>query len=138
MSANVTRVDSRVRVKTTTDGAGNPVYREGPLQGQSSYSLNAGLYYGSDRFEGALLYTAFGRRLAQVGAGAYPSSLPDIYEYPIQSFDVTLAQRINHALQLKLTGENLLDRSAEFRQLDQITRRVSPGRTYSISIQAKK
>ena len=137
MSANLTRVDSRVRVKTTTDGAGNPVFRTGPLQGQSTYSLNAALYFGSERFEGALLYTAFGRRLAQVGAGAYPSSLPDIYEYPLQSLDLSLAQRINHAFQLKLTGDNLLDRSAEFRQLDQITRRLSPGRTYSISVQAK-
>ena len=137
LSGNLSRVDSSVRVRTSSDANGDPVYREGPLQGQSTYSLNAGLYYGSTRFEGALLFTAFGKRLAQVGAGAYPSGLPDIYEHPLQSLDATLSQRINHAFQLKLTGENLLDRSAEFRQLDQLTRRVSPGRAFSISIQAK-
>lgn len=137
VSGNLSRVDSSVRVRTSSDGNGNPVYRKGPLQGQSSYSLNAGLYYGADRYEGALLYTAFGTRLAQVGAGAYPAGLPDIYEHPLQSLDMSVARRINHAFQLKITGENLLDRSAEFRQLDQVTRRVSPGRAYSISIQAK-
>jgi len=137
VSANYSRVESRVRVLSTTDAEGRPVYREGPLQGQSSYALNLGLYYGSARVEGALLYSAFGKRLAQVGAGAYPNALPDIYEIPLQSLDLTFSKRINHLFQLKLSAENVLDRAVEFRQLDKVTRRVSPGRAFGVSLNLK-
>jgi hypothetical protein len=137
LSANYSRVESSVRVRVSTDPTGHPIYREGPLQGQSSYALNLGVYYGTARTEGAILYSAFGNRLAQVGAGAYPNALPDIYEVPLQSLDATFAKRINHLFQLKLSVENLLDRSVEFRQLDKVTRRVSPGRSYGLSLNLK-
>jgi outer membrane receptor protein involved in Fe transport len=134
---NYTRVKSSVRVAISTDAAGNPVYRVGPLGGQSTYALNAGVTFGSDAVDGSLLMSAFGRRLAQVGAGQYPSSLPDIYEYPLRSLDLTLGKRINSALRLKLTAGNLLNSTSEHRQLDKITQIDRPGRSYSIGIQWK-
>jgi hypothetical protein len=137
LTANYSHVESSVRVLITTDPTGRPIYREGPLQGQSSYSLNLGLHYGAERVEGSILFAAFGKRLAQVGAGAYPNSLPDIYERPLQSLDATLAKKINHLFQLKMSAENILDRSVEFRQLDKVTRRVSPGRSFGISLDLK-
>ena len=137
LTANYSHVESSVRVRITTDPSGNPIFREGPLQGQSSYSLNLGLHYGSERMEGSLLYSAFGNRLAQVGAGAYPNPLPDIYEHPLQSLDLTFAKRVNHLFRLKGSVENLLDRSDEFHQLDKVTRRVRPGRSFGLSLDLK-
>jgi hypothetical protein len=137
LTANYSHVESRVRVRITTDPTGRPIYREGPLQGQSSYALNLGLHFGAERVEASLLYAAFGKRLAQVGAGAYPNPLPDIYEHPLNSFDFTFAKRINHLFRLKGSVENLLDRSDEFLQLDKVTRRVRPGRSFGLSLDLK-
>ncbi len=132
--ANYSRVSSNVAVQITTDGAGKPVYREGPLGGQSTYALNTGLFYASKAIDGSILYTAFGRRLAQVGAGQYPNSLPDIYEYPANSLDLTMGKSISGDLRLKLSAENLLNDVIEFRQSNQVTRRYLPGRSISLSV----
>ena len=134
LSVNYSRVASSVRVRTTTDESGTPVYRKGPLQGQSSYSLNAGIYYGSEMMDGSLLVSSFGQRLAQVGAGAYPSSLPDIYEHPPLTVDMTVSRQILSGFRVKLSLENLLDRATEFRQLDLVTRRYRTGRTVSVAM----
>ena len=138
LTANYSRVESSVRVRITTDPSGNAIYREGPLQGQSTYALNLGLHYGAEGLEASLLYAAFGNRLAQVGAGAYPNSLPDIYEHPLQSLDITFSKAINHLFRLKGSVENLLDRSDEFHQLDKVTRRVRPGRSVGLSLDIKR
>jgi hypothetical protein len=134
IGVNYSRVESSVRVRTTTDINGDPVFREGPLQGQSTYSINTGLYYGTDGLQGSLVLSAFGERLAQVGAGAYPSSLPDIYEHPPVTLDFSMTKRISPGLGLKLTAENLLDQETEFRQLDQVTRRYQSGRVIALSL----
>ena len=137
VSLNYSRVSSSVRVRTTTDANFNPVYREGPLQGQAASALNAGLYFGADGIDGSILYSAFGRRLAQVGAGAYPNSLPDIYEYPANGLDVSFGKRVSNWLNVKLSIENILMDDVEFRQLDLVTRRSNPGRSFSLSFNAK-
>ncbi len=135
VNVNYSRVQSSVRVPITTDAAGNPVLREGPLGGQSTYALNVGLYYGDGTYTGSLLLSAFGRRLAQVGAGEYPSSLPDIYEYPMKSLDFTLGRDLGGAVQLKLSAENLLNAETKFVQLDKTTRVGRPGRGVSLGTQ---
>lgn len=134
---NYSRVSSSVRVRTTTDAAGNPVFRKGPLQGQSSYALNAGIYYGATAIQGSIMLSRFGQRLAQVGAGAFPSSLPDIYEHPPTSLDMTMTKGLGSMLNLRLTAENLLNDATEFRQLGLITRRFNSGRSYSLSLNIK-
>ncbi len=137
LSGNYARVHSSVRVKSTTDADGNPVFREGPLQGQSTYSLNLGLYYATNSFDGTLLLSAFGERLAKFGAGSYPSSLPDIYEHPPLGLDLTMSRKISGGLRLKLAAENLLDRAVEFRQLGLVTRRSNSGRSLSLSVSVR-
>jgi len=134
VSMNYSRVASSVRVQTRLDGNGNRFYREGPLQGQSSYSLNAGLYYGSGGMEGSLLLSSFGKRLAQVGAGASQTSLPDIFEHPPLTLDLTASRSIGPSVRLKISAENLLDRATEYRQLDQVTRRYRTGRTLALAM----
>jgi len=134
ISMNYSRVESSVRVQTRLEGDGRPFYREGPLQGQSSYSLNAGLYYGRDGMDGSLQLSAFGKRLAQVGAGASQTSLPDIYEHPPLTLDLTMSRRISPSFRLKISAENLLDRATEYRQLDQVTRRYRTGRTLGLAM----
>ena len=137
INLNYSRVESSVRVRATTDAAGHPVFRKGPLQGQSTYALNAGIYYGASAIQGSIMLSKFGQRLAQVGAGAYPSGLPDIYEHPPTSLDMTMTKGLGSMLTVRLTAENLLNDATEFRQLGLIVRRFNVGRSYSLSLNIK-
>jgi hypothetical protein len=137
LSVNYARVNSNVRVQSTVDDAGLPVFREAPLQGQSTYSLNLGLYYGTEAFDATILLSTFGERLAKFGAASFGGNLPDIYEHPPVGLDLTMSRRIAGGLRLKLSGENLLDESSEFRQLDLVTRRSSSGRAVSLSLSVR-
>jgi hypothetical protein len=137
IQANYARVESSVRVRTTTAADGSPIYRKGPLQGQSTFSLNLGLFYGSNSLQSTLMMSQFGERLAQVGAGAYPSSLPDIYEHPMTSLDWTMSKSIGSKASLKVSAENLLDDHITFVQLGQLVRRYNPGRSFSLTMNFK-
>jgi hypothetical protein len=134
LSANYSRVESNVSVQVSIADDGTPIYREGPLGGQSSYALNLGLFYASRAFEGSVLLSSFGERLAQVGAGQYPNSLPDVYEHPMKSLDLTLGKRLSKDMRLKFSAENLLDDAVEFRQASEVTRRYLPGRKMSLAV----
>jgi len=137
VNVNFSAVESSVRVSTTSDAAGAPIFKDKPLQGQSDYALNAGLFYGSNTMQGSLLLSKFGKRLAQVGAGAYPSSLPDIYEYPPATLDLQMSKRLWSSASLKFSAENLLNQETEFLQLGLPTRKYTTGRTFSLSMAFK-
>jgi hypothetical protein len=83
------------------------------------------------------MMSQFGERLAQVGAGAYPSSLPDIYEHPMTSLDWTMTRSIGSKASLKVSAENLLDDHITFVQLGHLVRRYNPGRSFSLSMNFK-
>ncbi|HET7903509.1 MAG TPA: hypothetical protein VFM17_03010, partial [Candidatus Eisenbacteria bacterium] len=76
-------------------------------------------------------------RLAKFGAASFGGNLPDIYEHPPVGLDLTMSRRISGGLRLKLSGENLLDESSEFRQLDLVTRCSSSGRAASLSLSVR-
>ncbi|HEU4719286.1 MAG TPA: carboxypeptidase-like regulatory domain-containing protein [Bacteroidia bacterium] len=63
-----------------------------PLQGQSPYVVNAGIYYQNDSIglQASLLYNVFGPRLYLVGTLDYAN----IGELPRNSFDFVVTQRI--------------------------------------------
>lgn len=108
-----------------------------PMQGQSPYVVNASLGYDNLDWgmSATLLYNIFGERLATVGT----YGIPDVYEQPRGSLDITLAQRLPAGLQLKLSGRNLLDAEHIFRQEfadgEQVmVERYHSGRSISIGI----
>lgn len=108
-----------------------------PLQGQSPYVVNLSLGYDNDDWGTGItmLYNVFGRRLAIVGS----SGIPDTYEQPRNSLDLTLTQRLGAGLQLKLTARNLLDEQTllqqEFPDGEKIAiEQYRTGRTVSLGI----
>jgi outer membrane receptor protein involved in Fe transport len=139
-SANYSRVGSKARLRAAIDDTGAPVYTEAPLQGQSTYALNLGLYYDDGSLlDGAVLLGSFGKRLSERGVSGTPGApLPDVYEYPPLSLDLTAGCRVGRGLRAKLSVENVLERGTEFRQLDKIHRRTDPGRSFSLSISSGK
>ena len=109
LSVNYARISS----ETNISGFGVDTKSHRPLQGQSSYVLNTGLFYSTAEggTTASLLYNISGRRLS--GVGVY--GLPDIYEEPRSVIDMTIAHNLRGA-KLKLSLENLLDDEVRFEQ----------------------
>jgi TonB-dependent receptor len=137
-TANLTVVKSQ----TDVSGLGVATSARPPLQGQSPYVVNLGLYYASAKGEtnGALLYNVFGRRLDRLGI----QGQPDIYEQPRHSLDFTLSRGFR-VIKAKLAIENLLDGEVRFEQkqpaiprgdepASRVVYRSRRGRSISLSI----
>ncbi|MGD8394725.1 MAG: TonB-dependent receptor [Candidatus Eiseniibacteriota bacterium] len=138
LSANYSLIHSETN--TPPPGAtDSSILQHTPLLGQSSYTLNLGLYQTVDVFDLSLLYKAFGERLDRIySLGTDVSG--DIYELPVKSLDATVAWNYRRDLKIKLAAENLLDDAQEFifgdTETDSglVARRWLPGRKVSLSI----
>ncbi len=133
---------TRVKSEADVSGFGVGTTPRRPLEGQSDYVVNAGIYYASDKggTSAALLYNVFGRRLARVGV----YGLPDIYEQPRNSVDMTLGQRFGGS-RIGSRLENILNDDVRFEQKQpyipgvvaagsRVTHTAHRGRSFSISI----
>ena len=110
-----------------------------PLQGETDYIVNLGLYYDHVDHGTALslMYNASGERLYEVGIGGAPDSL----EQPRDALDLTFSQPIKRRFTLKFTARNLLDDDyliqQNFKGVDYIRSRYRSGRVYSLSLTYK-
>ena len=140
---------SWIRSKVTFP-AGSPE-RNRTLQGQSPYIVNTGLYYQNDKsnWTASLLYNVMGKRIMIVGQAMQnpKEDIPDIYEMPRHSMDLTLAKKIGKHLQIKGGIQDLLNQKIRYQQQikfdkpgvgnverQQTTLSYRPGRYYSLGI----
>ena len=117
-----------------------------PMQGQSPYLVNGGLFYSSERLglDIALLYNRIGKRIIGVGrtegsiGGEDQARVPDSYEMPRNSLDLTFSKKIGSRLDLKLHFRNLLGEGIIYKQFEgetgQITRAYNPGRNIGLQL----
>lgn len=122
-----------------------------PLQGQSPYIVNAGLFYNNinANLEINVLYNIIGKRLFTGGFTALNRpevlSYPDVYEMPRNYLDITLSKRIIKNLNMRVKIEDILNQDVVFLQdanqdgvydkdTDQVLRRYKPGRTVKLSL----
>jgi outer membrane receptor for ferrienterochelin and colicin len=117
--------------------------RNRPLQGQSNFIVNSGLFY-DDGFNGLqvnLNYNVIGKRILLVGAGA----IPDTYEMPRNVADLSVRKALTDKIFLKVGVKDIFNQ--EFlllqdgnedgvfdRKNDQVFRRFKPGTQYSLGI----
>jgi hypothetical protein len=119
---------------------------ERPMQGQSPYIVNAGIFYQSKKhdFQANILYNVIGQRIVIIGFDAYP----DIYEMPRNLLDVNFSKKIKENVELKLSFGDILNQdfvllqdanqNGKFeRKDDQIIQRYRPGMTISFGIGVK-
>lgn len=103
-----------------------------PMEGQSPWVVNAYLGYDNDRTGTnlRLLYNAFGKRIAFVGI----MPLPDIYELPVHTMDLTLLQRLRKGLGLSVSVFNMLNWKQRFTQggNDNLTYQTRRGTTFVV------
>lgn len=133
-SGNLTLVHSKAKLPPNIGSEQN---KERPLEGQSPYVFNTGVFYTSPKgaTSASLLYNVFGKRLANVGVG----ESPNVYEQPKHTIDVTLSHRFR-AFRVKLSMENILDDDTLFTQKgnadpeERTVSRVERGRSLSLAI----
>lgn len=85
-----------------------------PLQGQSPFIINAGVYY-EDKENGLSVnanYNIIGKRIYSVGDVLFPT----IYEMPRHSLDLTISQRFGKLTTLKAGVTNVLNAAYAFKQ----------------------
>lgn len=132
-----------------------------PLQGQSPYIINAGLFYQKPE-KGlmiSLVYNRIGKRIIAVGRPSPNQweSIPDIYELPRNELDMTLSRKFGKRFELKggikdLFGEQIVYQQNIKTAVDmsyyggdgirtfnraQNTKSWYPGRQYSLGISVK-
>ena len=78
----------------------------------------------------SLLYNIFGERISEAGT----SGRPDIYEQPFNQLDLVISKKLFDRFKFKIKATNLLDDEVIFLQGDEVTRKFTKGRTFSISI----
>lgn len=126
-----------------------------PMQGQSPYLINTGLFYKNPKsgIDAAILYNRIGKRIVGVGrneGGAESEKnvrVPDSYEMPRDAIDITFGKRLWKRLELKFAVRDLLNQSILYKQfstvtyddgrtkkLQEITRKYKPGRNIQLTL----
>jgi outer membrane receptor for ferrienterochelin and colicin len=114
-----------------------------PLQGQSPYLINAGLYYQNDKAGLSLssVYNVFGPRIIYVGSSDYP----DVVEVPRHVLDLNITKRISRTVDITVSGKDMLNQRSIWLQdtnkdskydpkTDFILMNYRPGSYYTLSV----
>ena len=109
-----------------------------PMQGQSPYLINTGLFYKNEplKMDIALLYNRIGKRIIGVGRSEGSSGddsnsrVPHSYEMPRNTIDLSFAKKFGSHLELKLNIRDLLAEKVYYKQFADVT--YSDGRTKEV------
>jgi TonB-dependent receptor len=125
-----------------------------PMQGQSPYLINTGIFYKNDRHQinCAILYNRIGKRIIGVGRSEGTTGnddnarIPDSYEMPRNIIDFTASKKIGSHWELKANIRDLIAEKISYEQfanvnygngktqeVQQITRQYKPGRNFGIT-----
>ncbi|MDQ3536599.1 MAG: TonB-dependent receptor [Bacteroidota bacterium] len=134
---NAALIQSKVTIGNASSGRDSD---NRPLQGQSPYIVNAGLYYNNinSGLQVNLLYNVIGPRIFIVGFDAYP----DIFEMPRNILDLTISKNIGEKLVVKFGISDILNQNQILlqddnqdgkyeRNVDRPIQRFSPGTVYT-------
>ena len=114
-----------------------------PLQGQSPYSINAGIFFEDKELglQANLLYNVIGKRIAFVGT----DDNPDIYEMSRHVLDFNIQYRFKKNVEISLAANDLINQPVLFlqdgnrdkkwnRKSDQVFQKYQPGQTISLGV----
>ncbi len=132
--SNLTMMKSEIRIGN--DGLASTTNPERPMIGQAPYVLNAGLTYARPDLgaAGTILYNRVGRRI--VAAAGFP--LPDVYEMPRPSLDLSFQFPLPGSLSGKIDAKNLLDSPHLVQQGDVTREYYRTGRTFSVGVSLRR
>ena len=129
-----------------------------PMQGQSPYLINTGLFYRhpTNGLSFAVLYNRIGKRIIGVGRSEGSTGeeenarIPDSYEMPRDMIDLSATKTFGNHWELKLNVRDLLAQHVVYKQfadvtyadgskrtIDEITRKYRPGRNIGLILTYK-
>lgn len=142
-------------IKSRVDFDEGAQERDRPMQGQSPYLINAGLFYQHPQAEInlGLLYNRIGKRIIGVGrtvgtvGGENTVNIPDSYEMPRNMIDLSVSKRFGSHWLLKTGIRNLLTEKVYYKlfntvtrrngmkaEIEEITKSYRPGRSFNLSV----
>lgn len=141
-------------IKSHVEFAADDLDRSRPMQGQSPYLINTGLFYThpDGNFNASLLYNRIGKRIIGVGRSMGHADdavrIPDSYEMPRNTLEFSLSQRFAKHFEVKLSIKDILGEKVMYKQfedgvkladgtvkdVEEVTRSFTPGRNYSLSL----
>lgn len=146
---NAALIESNVEIGKGTRSEGRDTDPR-PLQGQSPYILNVGMYYNNieSDLQVSLMYNVIGPRIYSAGFTELDKSIvtyPDIYEMPRHLLDLTVSKRLTRNLSFKAGISDIFNQKLYFLQDanmsgglnksdDQVIRVSSPGTTISAGL----
>lgn len=137
-------------IKSNVDFEKGSKEKNRAMQGQSPYLINTGLFYNNPDwgFNAAILYNRIGKRIVGVGrsvgtvGGENTSDIPNSYEMPRNSLDLTLGKQFK-SWEFKVYAKDIIADKVIFKQIDEnkdknrmdeITKSYKPGRSFGFSI----
>lgn len=140
-------------IKSKVNFAAGSKESDRPMQGQSPYIINTGLFYSNKplKLNCAVLYNRIGKRIIGVGRSLGSSqensaTIPHSYEMPVNSIDLNFSKMFGNHFTVKFAVRNLLSEDVKYEQIDhisignsekeiqQVTRKYNPGRNFNINL----
>ena len=145
-------------IKSRVNFSGNALMENRPMQGQSPYLVNTGIFYKNEKLQldAALLYNRIGKRIIGVGRSEGTTSgnealrVPDSYEMPRDVLDLSVSKKFGTHWEVKANIRDILAQRVYYKEfvtatlndgttkkVEQITRSFKPGRNIGLSITYK-
>jgi len=124
-----------------------------PMQGQSPYLVNAGLFYNHEKFNAGLMYNIIGKRIVGIGrsdnsqGGSIDNDIPDMFEMPRHAIDLSFSCKLGKYIELSAGVRDLIatplvfkqfpqfvDADGKIREREQTTKEYKPGQNFSLTI----
>lgn len=142
-----------IKSRVNFNGSANMENR--PMQGQSPYLVNTGIFYKNDKqqLDIALLYNRIGKRIIGVGRSEGTTSgnetlrVPDSYEMPRDVLDLSISKKFGTHWEIKANIRDLLAQKVYYKEfvtanlnsggtkeVEQITRFFKPGRNIGLTV----
>ncbi|SHF92201.1 TonB-dependent receptor [Dysgonomonas macrotermitis] len=125
-----------------------------PMQGQSPYLINTGLFYQNDNWglTSSLLYNIIGKRIVGIGkvdtseGSSINNDIPDMYEMPRNTIDFSITKKFGKMWEINAGIKDILAQKVQFKQFpkfedsegnlqerEQVTKEFKPGRNISVT-----
>lgn len=142
-------------IKSRVNFSGSAIMENRPMQGQSPYLVNTGIFYKNDKqqLDIALLYNRIGKRIIGVGRSEGTTSgnetlrVPDSYEMPRDVLDLSISKKFGTHWEIKANIRDLLAQKVFYKEfvtanlnsggtkeVEQITRCFKPGRNIGLTV----
>jgi TonB-dependent receptor len=131
----------------------NSMEHDRPMQGQSPYLVNTGLFYRHDNLNMGLMYNIIGKRIVGIGrndnsqGGSIDNDVPDMFEMPRHALDLSLSYKCSEHLELSFGVRDMLGSPYTFKQFpkftngdekiyqrEQTTKEYKTGQNFSLSL----